>query len=110
MLLTQEVDSQQVWTALLPSLDAEKQMYQDSVINCVGVEGIDGSRIWDVTLAIRVPVRLSQAEFDALVPCCQPFVSRVRTQLAAITDRDTEDLPLRILFESVNWYRVFRSA
>lgn len=110
MLLTQQADSEKVWSALLPSLQAEKQMYQDSIDNCVGAEGIDYSRLWDVTVSIRVPVTLSQMEFDALVPCCQPFVARVRAQLAEVTNRDVEDMQLRILFESVNWYRVFRSA
>ena len=110
MLLTRQADSEKVWSALLPSLQAEKQMYQDSIDNCVGAEGIDYSRLWDVTVSIRVPVTLSQLEFDALVPCCQPFVARVRAQLAEVTNRDVEDMQLRILFESVNWYRVFRSA
>lgn len=110
MLLTQQVDSEKVWSALLPSLDAEKQMYQDSIHSCVGPEGIDASRIWDVTVSIRLPVSLSQPEFEALISCCDPFVSRVRAQLAETTYRAVEDMQLRILFESVNWYRVFRSA
>lgn len=110
MLLTQQADSEAVWTALLPCPAAEKRMYRDSIHSCVGADGIDGSRIWDVTVSIRLPVSLSQPEFEALISCCDPFVSRVRAHLAEVTFRATEDLQLRILFESVNWYRVFRSA
>ena len=110
MLLTKQFDPDEVWDALLPDLAQERQMYTDCIQSCVGSAGIDINRIWDVTLAIRVPVKLSQAEFDALVPGCQPFVRRVRELLAEVTNKSFEDLHLRILFESVNWYRVFRSA
>lgn len=110
MLLTQQVDSDQVWTALMPGAELEKKMYVDCVAKCVGDAGIDAEKSWDVTLAIRVPVKLSQEEFDALVPSCQPFIKRVREQLAEVTYRSVEDMQLRILFESVNWYRVFRST
>ena len=110
MLLTQQVDGEKVWTALLPSLEEEKQMYLNNILSCVGSSGIDASRVWDVTISIRLPVTLSEAEFEALVPCCDPFVSRVRAHLADVTNRDLEDMQLRILFESVNWYRVFRPA
>lgn len=110
MLLTQQTDSVQVWTALLPEPELEKKMYTDCIHRCVGTAGIDPQSTWDVTLAIRVPVKLSQAEFDALVPGCQPFIRRVREQLAEVTGKSVEDLQLRILFESVNWYRVFRST
>ena len=57
-----------------------------------------------------MPVKLSQEEFEALVPSCQPFVKRVRELLAEVTNKSVEDMQLRILFESVNWYRVFRST
>ncbi len=99
MLLTQQVDSSQVWTALMPEAEHEKNMYMDCAASC-----------WDITLAIRVPVKLSQEEFEALVPSCQPFVKRVRELLAEVTNKSVEDMQLRILFESVNWYRVFRST
>jgi len=110
MLLTQQIDSSQVWTALMPEPELEQKMYTDCIQSCVGSTGIDAQRTWDVTLAIRVPVKLSQAEFDALVPSCQPFIRRVREQLALVTEKSVEDMQLRILFESVNWYRVFRST
>lgn len=110
MLLTKQFDPDEVWDALLPDHAAEKQMYTDCIQNCVGTAGIDINRIWDVTLAVRVPVKLSQAEFDALVPGCQPFIRRVRELLADVTNKSVEDMQLRILFESVNWYRVFRST
>ena len=110
MLLTQQVDSSQVWTALMPEVEHEKKMYMDCIASCVGNAGIDARRTWDITLAIRVPVKLSQEEFEALVPSCQPFVKRVRDLLAEVTNKSVEDMQLRILFESVNWYRVFRST
>lgn len=110
MLLTKQFDPDEVWYALLPTLAQEIQMYSDCVQNCVGSAGIDVNRIWDVHIAIRVPVKLSQAEFDALVPGCQPFIRRVRGLVAEVTNRSAEDLHVRILFQSVNWYRVFRSA
>ena len=110
MLLTQQIDSSQVWTALMPEVEHEKKMYMDCIASCVGNAGIDARRTWDITLAIRVPVKLSQEEFEALVPSCQPFVKRVRDLLAEVTNKSVEDMQLRILFESVNWYRVFRST
>ena len=110
MLLTQQIDSSQVWTALMPEVEHEKKMYMDCIASCVGNAGIDAQRTWDITLAIRVPVKLSQEEFEALVPSCQPFVKRVRELLAEVTNKSVEDMQLRILFESVNWYRVFRST
>ncbi|DBA94791.1 TPA: hypothetical protein ACH3X1_002336 [Trebouxia sp. C0004] len=110
MLLTQQVDSSQVWTALMPEAEDEKNMYMDCIASCVGNAGIDAQRTWDITLAIRVPVKLSQEEFEALVPSCQPFVKRVRELLAEVTQKSVEDMQMRILFESVNWYRVFRST
>ena len=106
MLLTQQVDGEKVWTALLPSFEAEKQMYLNSILSCVGSNGIDPSKVWDVTLSIRVPVSLSRADFEAWIHGCQPFVSRVRVQLADVTHRDLDDMQLRILYESVNWYKV----
>ena len=110
MLLTKQFDPNEVWTALLPTLAQERKMYSDCVQNCVGSAGMDINRIWDVHVAIRFPVKLSQAEFDALVPGCQPFISRVRELLADVTSKSVEDMHTRILFQSVNWYRVFRSA
>lgn len=110
MLLTKRFDPEEVWYALLPATAAERQMYSECVRHCVGSAGIDLNRIWDVHVAIRVPVKLSEAEFDALVPGCQPFICRVRGLVAEVTNRSVEDLHVRILFQSVNWYRVFRSA
>ena len=103
MLLTQNMDSTKVWTALLPDSEAEKKMYIDCINNCLGAAGIEPQRGWDITLAVRVPVKLSQAEFDALVHGCQPFVRRAREQLAKVIDKSVEDLQLRVVFESVNW-------
>lgn len=110
MLLTKQFDPTEVWSALLPASAKEIQMYSDCIQNCVGSAGVDVNRIWDVHVAIRVPVKLSQAEFDALVPGCQPFIRRVRELLAHVTNKSVEDMHMRILFQSVNWYRVFRST
>ena len=110
MLLTKQLDPDEVWTALLPAPAQEMKMYSDCVQNCVGSAGMDINRIWDVHIAIRFPVKLSQAEFDALVPGCQPFIQRVRELLADVTSKSVEDMHTCILFQSVNWYRVFRST
>ena len=110
MLLTKQFDPDDVWDALLPELTQEKQMYADCIQNCVGSAGIDVNRIWDVTLAIRIPVKLTQPEFDALVPGCQPFIRRVRELLAEVANKSVEDMHLRIMFNSILWYRVFRST
>lgn len=110
MLLTKQFDPDEVWTALLPAPAHEKQMYSDCIQNCVGSAGMDVNRIWDVHVAIRVPVKLSEAEFEALIPACQPLIHRVRELLADVTQKSVGDMHTRILFQSVNWYRVFRST
>ena len=92
MLLTKQLDPDELWTALLPAPAQEKKMYSDCVQNCVCSAGMDINRIWDVHIAIRFPVKLSQAEFDALVPGCQTFIQRVRELLADVTSKSVEDI------------------